>query len=149
MSLPSQVTKKSGGVGEGLSPDDIEVRFFEEPRSPQFVNGWEAFGKIDKVYKQFLLILRTPEYYRKDIKQPVQVSLELRRKSDLTCTSEPCIFQYIPNRDRGCLLEKRKMEVSEDMSLVKKQQQCHRVESSTASRGEHQLSLGVFERHLE
>uniref|UniRef100_T1JKR2 RHD domain-containing protein n=1 Tax=Strigamia maritima TaxID=126957 RepID=T1JKR2_STRMM len=97
---------------EKIAKDDIDLVFSEEQ------NGrivWEALGEFqpNDVHKQVAITFRTPPYYNKEIVQPVEVRLQLRRKSDLTM-SEPRAFQYTPLDLDPQGLQKKRKKVSDD-----------------------------------
>lgn len=98
---------------EKVSKGDIQVRFFSED------TRWEAIAEITKYHKQvnklcrFLktifttiynkkivifqlaVVFKTPKYIVQDIKQPVQVFVQLQRPSDgEVSTLVP--FEFIP-----------------------------------------------------
>lgn len=114
----SKVTSSVNGdeevwlIADKLNADDIEVRFYEDPKPGQSNVPWEAFGSFQKtdVYKQVCLVFRTPEYHDKQIAHSVMVNLELRRKSDHS-RSEPQNFRYTSVLDRYGIGEKRKKEL--------------------------------------
>ena len=74
------------------SPDDIEVRFYEDDE-----NGWQAFGDFSPtdVHKQYAIVFRTPPYHKPKIDRPVTVFLQLKRKrgGDVSDSKQ---FTYYP-----------------------------------------------------
>lgn len=95
---------------EKVVKDDIEIKFYEEQ------NGlliWENLAEFqpNDVHKQVAITFRTPPYKDVNIEQPVDVKIQLRRKSDST-TSEPRIFQYIPLAIDPEWIERKRRKVS-------------------------------------
>ncbi|XP_057298011.1 nuclear factor NF-kappa-B p105 subunit-like [Hydractinia symbiolongicarpus] len=115
-------------LADKLNPDDIEVRFFEkETKLSTSMVPWEDTGKFNKtdIYKQVCLIFKTPMYHDQNIRQPANVFIQLRRKTDTSCCSEPMEFKYTPIQyDRYGIGEKRKKEIPmhefSSLSLPKK-----------------------------
>ncbi|XP_055600434.1 embryonic polarity protein dorsal-like [Uranotaenia lowii] len=82
---------------ERVTRDDIQVRFFEKSAAGLVL--WEAFADFQpsNVHKQVAITFKTPPYLNSDIKNDVQVLVELFRPSDKK-TSEPRTFTIYPNR---------------------------------------------------
>ncbi|KXJ21435.1 Nuclear factor NF-kappa-B p105 subunit [Exaiptasia diaphana] len=78
-----------------VQKDDIEIRFYENNDDGKPI--WEDTGKFAPadVHRQFAIVFKTPAYHNIAIERPVEVLLELRRKSDKE-TSEPFTFTYSP-----------------------------------------------------
>lgn len=116
--LSAVVSSVTGGdevwlLADKLNADDVEVRFFKQDKKSGKLE-WESFGDFSKsdVYKQAVLIFRTPKYKDQNIDQPVKVSLQLRRKKDSHCTSAPIDFTYKPRSfDRYSIGEKRRKTI--------------------------------------
>ena len=100
-----RIDKQAGSVQGGdevfllcdkVQKEDIEVRFYENPEDEQ-QTAWEDFGKFSTsdVHRQFAIVFKTPGYWNTAIEKPVQVLLELRRKSDKE-RSPAIAFTYKP-----------------------------------------------------
>ena len=82
-----------------VQKDDIEVRFFEPEKGSDEDSAlnWSACGVFmpADVHRQFAIVVRTPPYWNLDIDHPVNVWVQLKRKSDGD-TSEAKPFLYKP-----------------------------------------------------
>ena len=77
-----------------FSPDDIQIRFFEERPDGVAWEGFAHFGPQD-VHRQVAIVFKTPAYCNQDVTAPVPVFLQLQRRSDNE-VSDPKPFQYTP-----------------------------------------------------
>lgn len=93
---------------EKVAKDNIQVRFFEKRDGCEV---WEGLGdfKSIHVHKQVAIAFRTPSYRHRQIVEPVQVYVQLRRPTD-GVTSEPWPFQLLPSDalDHDSLRRKRR-----------------------------------------
>uniref|UniRef100_A0A4W3I1N8 Nuclear factor NF-kappa-B p100 subunit-like n=1 Tax=Callorhinchus milii TaxID=7868 RepID=A0A4W3I1N8_CALMI len=76
-----------------VQKEDIQVRFYEGNAE----SDWEAFGEFGPtdVHRQFAIVFRTPCYRDTNIRKPVSVYVQLRRRLQVEC-SEPTAFTYCP-----------------------------------------------------
>uniref|UniRef100_A0A0K8VSJ7 Embryonic polarity protein dorsal n=1 Tax=Bactrocera latifrons TaxID=174628 RepID=A0A0K8VSJ7_BACLA len=110
---------------EKVAKEDIAVRFFEEKNGAVV---WQAYGEFEpsSVHKQTAIRLRTPQYHKTDIEQPVMVFVQLQRPSD-GAVGEPWKFKYEPVKKsrlrRKCRLTDLTMaslKVSEHQTVTNK-----------------------------
>nr|NP_001071772.1 NFkB protein [Ciona intestinalis]BAE06579.1 NFkB protein [Ciona intestinalis] len=96
-----------------VQKDDIQVVFSEEDM--QGNNLWEAYGSFSPtdVHRQFAIVFRTPAYKDTEIKMPVNVQVQLRRKSDNE-VSESRPFTYLPNKSDLELIDRKRRKVMPD-----------------------------------
>uniref|UniRef100_H2YII0 RHD domain-containing protein n=1 Tax=Ciona savignyi TaxID=51511 RepID=H2YII0_CIOSA len=96
-----------------VQKDDIQVVFSEEDM--QGNNIWEGYGNFSPtdVHRQFAIVFRTPQYRDVDIKQPVNVQVQLRRKSDHE-VSEAKPFTYLPNKSDLELIDRKRRKPMPD-----------------------------------
>lgn len=101
---------------EKVSRDDVKVRFFEESNGTV---AWEDFGFFlpSQVHRQVAIPFRTPAYKRKDIKQPVEVFIQLTRPSD-NCVSEAMPFQITPSWEEELLRRKRQRSMNSSSNTL-------------------------------
>nr|XP_039251408.1 nuclear factor NF-kappa-B p105 subunit-like isoform X3 [Styela clava] len=106
-----------------VQKDDIQVRFFEENEYGNDDN-WDAYGDFSPtdVHRQFAIVFQTPRYKDVGIHKPVQVQVELRRRSDGE-VSEPRTFTYMPVKDDIKLdpeqiMKKRKLSTHSEDHIV-------------------------------
>eukprot|EP00920_Eleutheroschizon_duboscqi_P000886 GHVT01002264.1.p1 GENE.GHVT01002264.1~~GHVT01002264.1.p1 ORF type:complete len:531 (-),score=43.14 GHVT01002264.1:178-1770(-) len=95
-----------------VQKDDISVRFFELDTLSQEPK-WEAYGNFGPadVHRQYAIVFRTPEYHDKNIKDPIQVQVQLKRPTDGEL-SEPKPFTYYPREvDKEEVGRKRKKPI--------------------------------------
>uniref|UniRef100_A0A1A9VU20 RHD domain-containing protein n=1 Tax=Glossina austeni TaxID=7395 RepID=A0A1A9VU20_GLOAU len=80
---------------EKVVKDDILIRFYEE-KNDQII--WEDYASFDMndVHKQTAIAFTTPPYRIKNITEPVEVFIQLKRPSD-GVLSEPVPFRYSPS----------------------------------------------------
>nr|XP_039251405.1 nuclear factor NF-kappa-B p100 subunit-like isoform X2 [Styela clava] len=95
-----------------VQKDDIQVRFFEEDEYGND-DGWDAYGDFSPtdVHRQFAIVFRTPRYKDVSIDKPVQVQVQLRRRSDGE-VSEPRTFTYMPVQDDPEQILRKRKKVS-------------------------------------
>ncbi|XP_076824171.1 nuclear factor NF-kappa-B p105 subunit-like isoform X2 [Clavelina lepadiformis] len=96
-----------------VQKDDIQVRFVEEDMQGNEL--WENYGNFcpTDVHRQFAIVFRTPPYKDQMIKQPIQVQVQLRRKSDGE-VSEPRPFTYLPNKTDFEMIDRKRRKVMPD-----------------------------------
>ncbi|XP_039251409.2 nuclear factor NF-kappa-B p105 subunit-like isoform X3 [Styela clava] len=106
-----------------VQKDDIQVRFFEENEYGNDDN-WDAYGDFSPtdVHRHFAIVFQTPRYKDVGIHKPVQVQVELRRRSDGK-VSEPRTFTYMPVKDDIKLdpeqiMKKRKLSTHSEDHIV-------------------------------
>ena len=77
-----------------VSKDDILIRFFETRDNSLF---WDAYGDFvpNDVHKHVAIVFKTPRYRDQNIAEPVNVHIQLIKKSDGT-TSKTVPFQMLP-----------------------------------------------------
>lgn len=96
-------------LSDKVDSDDMDVYFWEKDEKGRVV--WEALGEFNKtdIYKQALIVFKTPPYRDLTIDQPKTVNLQLRRRKDKNCVSDVHNFSYKPKQyDRYGLREKRR-----------------------------------------
>ena len=98
-----------------VSKDDIQIRFFEMRDNTLF---WDAYGDFSPqdVHKQVAINFKTPRYCDQDITEPVNVHIQLIKKSDGT-TSKAVPFTMLPT-DVSSLKRKRMKVLHEPKSYV-------------------------------
>ncbi|NP_001158458.1 v-rel reticuloendotheliosis viral oncogene homolog-like [Saccoglossus kowalevskii] len=102
-----------------VQKDDIEVCF---SHSPSDWVGRGQFGAND-VHRQVAIVIKTPPFKTKDIKEPVIVQMFLKRPSDLE-ESDPIDFLYTPvDPDVQGVSAKRKRKVAHFDSYLDNSQQ--------------------------
>eukprot|EP00117_Sycon_ciliatum_P008440 scpid74006/ scgid11139/ Nuclear factor NF-kappa-B p105 subunit; Nuclear factor of kappa light polypeptide gene enhancer in B-cells 1; Nuclear factor NF-kappa-B p50 subunit len=122
----SRMDRHSGSVLGGdevyllcdrVQKDDIEVRFFTEGDGSDSgdgrPDGWSALGVFapSDVHRQFAIVFKTPAYCDTSISRPVNVWIQLRRRSDNE-TSEAKPFTYQPQIvDTEQLARKRQKKI--------------------------------------
>ncbi|GAB6019633.1 Nuclear factor NF-kappa-B p100 subunit [Chamberlinius hualienensis] len=82
---------------------DIAIEFYENSGN----QPWTATAKIKKIHHQTAIIFVTPAYKDVNLKEPLDVSMRLIRKSDKDC-SDSRRFTYEPVHDDYELRRKRK-----------------------------------------
>ncbi|XP_072559976.1 nuclear factor NF-kappa-B p100 subunit-like [Paramormyrops kingsleyae] len=94
-----------------VQKDDIEIRFFEDEDG-----SWEALGDFSPtdVHKQYAIVFKTPQYHTTEIKRPVTVFLQLKRKKGGDC-SEPKQFTYVPHNEDKEEVKRKKQKPLPDM----------------------------------
>ncbi|XP_062517490.1 nuclear factor NF-kappa-B p105 subunit-like isoform X2 [Corticium candelabrum] len=102
-----RLDRNSGGVNGGdevfmlcdrVQKDDIDVKFFDKNSSlSQSASLWEANASFspNDVHRQYAIVFKTPRYWNISITRPVEVFMQLRRRSDGE-VSEPKVFTYQP-----------------------------------------------------
>uniref|UniRef100_A0A1A9ZL74 RHD domain-containing protein n=1 Tax=Glossina pallidipes TaxID=7398 RepID=A0A1A9ZL74_GLOPL len=80
---------------EKIVKDDILIRFYEE-KNDQII--WEDYAsfEINDIHKQAAIAFTPPPYPIKNITEPVEVFIQLKRPSD-GLLSEPVPFRYSPS----------------------------------------------------
>ncbi|XP_064630458.1 nuclear factor NF-kappa-B p105 subunit-like isoform X2 [Lineus longissimus] len=93
-----------------VQKDDIKVRFFEKDH--RGVLKWEAEGNFapSDVHRQYAIVFTTPPYQNQNIDHPVEVKIQLVRKSDDE-ESEAKAFTYCPQRDKEEIQRKRRKKI--------------------------------------
>lgn len=102
-------------LSDKVDSEDMDVCFWEKDEKGNVV--WEAFGEFNKtdVYKQALIVFKTPAYRDLTIDQPKTVNLQLRRRKDKNCVSDVHNFSYKPKQyDRYGLREKRRKALPDE-----------------------------------
>nr|CAB3264307.1 NFkBp105 NFkB protein [Phallusia mammillata] len=96
-----------------VQKDDIQVKFFEEDMQGNEV--WEGLGSFcpTDVHRQFAIVFRTPPYKDQSVKHPVNVQVQLRRRSDGE-VSEARPFTYLPNKTDWELIDRKRRKVVPD-----------------------------------
>ncbi|KAH8293207.1 hypothetical protein KR044_013129 [Drosophila immigrans] len=79
---------------EKVNSKDIHIRFYETDEAQNVV--WEDFGVSLYVHKQTAIAFQTPSYRNKNIQNPVEVQVQLVRRTD-GATSASLPFIYRPN----------------------------------------------------
>uniref|UniRef100_A0A1A9ZL80 RHD domain-containing protein n=1 Tax=Glossina pallidipes TaxID=7398 RepID=A0A1A9ZL80_GLOPL len=126
-----RVCSCTGSVGGGtenillcekIVKDDILIRFYEK-KNDQII--WEDYGsfEITDVHKQTAIAFTTPPYRIKNITEPVEVFIQLKRPSD-GLLSEPVPFRYSPSISDDEQL-KRKIDSSSRKFLRMQELQQH------------------------
>lgn len=94
-----------------VQKDDIQVRFYEENQFGDEI--WDAYGDFSPtdVHRQFAIVFRTPRYRDVNIKDPVTVNVQLRRRSDGE-VSDPKQFVYMPIKEDPEEISRKRMKVN-------------------------------------
>ncbi|CAH1977822.1 unnamed protein product [Acanthoscelides obtectus] len=82
---------------ERVKKNNIQIRFFETDDHGKTI--WQELGKFTPmdVHHQYAIAFKTPPYIDQDIREQVEVYMELYRPSD-SARSDPRTFRYIPNK---------------------------------------------------
>lgn len=94
-----------------VQKDDIQVRFYEEDQYGD--EAWDAYGDFSPtdVHRQFAIVFRTPRYKDVNIKDPVTVQVQLRRRSDGE-VSESRQFTYMPIKEDPEEISRKRRKVN-------------------------------------
>lgn len=79
-----------------VKKDDIRIRFYEELNNETIWQDYAEFSPAD-VHEQVAITFKVPPYRNLDIKDPVDVNIQLVRISTEE-TSQPRRFQYVPRK---------------------------------------------------
>lgn len=79
---------------EKVNKGDISVVFYEN--GPNYTKAWQEKATLVDVHHQYAIVIKTPAYKNVNIKEPVNVFMELYRSKD-GCRSKPIDFRYIPS----------------------------------------------------
>jgi nuclear factor NF-kappa-B p105 subunit len=118
-----RIDRNSGSVNGGdevfmlcdrVQKDDIDVKFFDKvPSITGNVGVWEANASFspNDVHRQYAIVFKTPRYWNVGIARPVEVFMQLRRRSDGE-VSEPKPFTYQPvDYDTEQIAKKRRKRI--------------------------------------
>ncbi|KAB7497162.1 Nuclear factor subunit [Armadillidium nasatum] len=80
---------------EKVKKNNVRIKFYELDKDNQEV--WKGYGEFKEsdVHHQYAIVFRTPAYRYSNIREPVNVKIQLERTTD-NDTSEPLDFTFLP-----------------------------------------------------